>query len=146
MVIEQLKTLYEKLTAKNITAERLWDCYAIKQPSKVKQGMLAQLTDLVSLVRFELGEFDKLEPFADHVRQNFQNWTLKKNAGPIHFTEEQMEWLRLIRDHIISSLSIVPDDLELSPFDKKGGLGGFFKVFGEQYEKILKEMNEILVA
>ena len=75
MVIEQLKALYEKLTAKNITAERLWDCYAIKQPSKVKQGTLAQLTDLVSLVRFELGEIDKLEPFADHVRQNFQNWT-----------------------------------------------------------------------
>ncbi|MBO4630650.1 MAG: DEAD/DEAH box helicase family protein, partial [Lentisphaeria bacterium] len=146
MVIEQLKALYEKLTAKNITAERLWDCYAIRQPGKVKQGTLAQLTDLVSLVRFELGEIDKLEPFADHVRQNFQNWTLKKNAGSIHFTEEQMEWLRLIRDHIISSLSIVKDDLELSPFDKKGGLGGFFNVFGEQYETILKEMNVELVA
>ena len=57
-----------------------------------------------------------------------------------------MEWLRLIRDHIISSLSIVKDDLELSPFDKKGGLGGFFNVFGEQYETILKEMNVELVA
>lgn len=30
IVIEQLKSLYEKLKKKNITVERLWDCYYIK--------------------------------------------------------------------------------------------------------------------
>ena len=35
MVIEQLKSLYEKLKKKNITVERLWDCYYIKFTNKV---------------------------------------------------------------------------------------------------------------
>ena len=146
MVIEQLKALYAKLTAKGITAERLWDCYAIVKPERVKRGTIAQLTDLISLVRFELGYMEKLEPFADRVNFNFMQWTLKRNAGAVHFTEEQMEWLRLIKDHIVSSLSIVPDDLDLSPFDHKGGLGRFYQVFGDQYEAILNELNEVLVA
>ena len=57
-----------------------------------------------------------------------------------------MEWLRLIKDHIATSLSIVPDDLDLSPFDRKGGLGKFYDVFGDAYEGILIEMNLELVA
>ena len=73
-------------------------------------------------------------------------WTLKRNAGAVHFTEEQMEWLRLVKEHIATSLSIVPDDLELSPFDSKGGLGKFYDLFGEQYEDILEEMNIELVG
>ena len=146
MVIEQLKALYAKLTAKGITAERLWDCYAIVKPERVKRGTIAQLTDLISLVRFELGYMDKLEPFADRVNFNFMQWTLKRNAGAVHFTEEQMEWLRLIKDHIVSSLSIVPDDLDYTPFDHKGCLGRFYQVFGDQYENILNEMNQVLVA
>ena len=28
----------------------------------------------------------------------------------------------------------------------KGGLGGFYRVFGEKYQEILDEMNEELVA
>lgn len=146
MVIAKLKELYAKLTAKGVTTERLWDCYGILKPEKVKRGTMAQLTDLISLVRFELGYADKLEPFADRVNYNFMQWTLKRNAGAVHFSEEQMEWLRLIKDHIVSSLSIVPDDLDYTPFDHKGGLGRFYQVFGDQYEAILNEMNEVLVA
>ena len=146
MVIEQLKALYEKLKARAVTVERLWDCYAVIRPDKVKRGTMAQLTDLISMVRFELGYADRLEPFADRVNYNFMQWTLKRNAGAVHFTDEQMEWLRLIKDHIAASLSIVPDDLELSPFDRKGGLGGFYSVFGAQYETILNELNQELVS
>ena len=57
-----------------------------------------------------------------------------------------MERLRLIKDHIASSLSILPEDLDLTPFDRKGGLFGFCEAFGEQYEEILEEMNIELVA
>ena len=146
MMIEQLKALYEKLKAQGITVERLWDCYAIKQPEKVKRGTMAQLTDLISIIRFELGSTSELAPFADRVNYNFQQWTFRRNAGHIQFTEEQMEWLRLIKDHITASLSILPEDLDLTPFDRKGGLLGFYQVFGEQYEEVLQEMNRELVA
>ena len=57
-----------------------------------------------------------------------------------------MEWLQLVKDHIATSLSIQSEDLDLSPFDSKGGLGRFYEVFGEQYEAILVEMNRELVA
>ena len=45
-----------------------------------------------------------------------------------------------------AALSILPEDLEYTPFDSKGGLGGFYRVFGEKYQEILDEMNEELVA
>lgn len=146
MMIEGLKKLYEKLKAEGITIERLWDCYASKYPKQVKRGTMAQLTDLISLIRFEMGYFDHLSPFADRVNYNFMQWTLKKNAGAVHFTEEQMGWLRMIKDHIIVSLSILPEDLDLTPFDHKGGLMGFYNCFGGQYKEILNEMNAELVA
>ena len=126
--------------------ERLWDCYAIKKPEKVKRGTLAQITDLISIIRFEMGHEDKLSPFADRVDYNFMQWTLRRNAGAVHFTEEQMEWLRLIKDHIATSLSIELGDLDLNPFDRKGGLGRFYDVFGDSYEQLLHEMNIELVA
>lgn len=146
MVIEKLKELYEKLKSKGITVERLWDCYAIKRPDKVRRSTIAQITDLISMIRFEMGYADTLVPFADKVNYNFMQWTFKKNAGHIQFTEEQMEWLRLIKDHIAASLSILPEDLDLTPFDRKGGLLGFYDAFGDSYEQILQEMNVALVA
>ncbi len=146
MVLKSLTELYQKLCAKGVTVERLWDCYAIKQPDKVKKGTLAQITDLISLIRFQMGYADTLAPFSDRVNYNFKQWTFRRNTGAVHFTAEQMEWLRLIKEHIITSLSILPEDLEYTPFDSKGGLGGFYRVFGEKYQEILDEMNEELVA
>jgi type III restriction protein res subunit len=146
MMIEQLKSLYEKLKKKNITIDRLWDCYYIKFTDKVKRGTVAQLTDLISIIRFEIGAMDELTSFADRVNANFKEWTFRKNAGYSQFTEEQMEWLRLIKDHIILSLSILDEDLDYTPFDHKGGLLGFYEVFGDNYKNILNEMNVELVA
>jgi type I restriction enzyme R subunit len=52
----------------------------------------------------------------------------------------------MIRDHIAASFHIAPDDLELSPFDARGGLGRFYQLFGPDYETILDKLNERLVA
>ena len=146
MLIDGLKSLYEKLKARGITVERLWESYAIKKPEQVKTGAMAQLTDLISIIRFEMGYVDNLSPFADRVNYNFMQWTFRRNTGAVHFTEEQMEWLRLIKDHIITSLSIEPSDLDLTPFDRHGGLSAFYDAFGDDYEKILEEINIELVA
>ena len=146
MAIDGLKALYDKLKAKGITVERLWDCYAIKKPERVKRGTMSQLSDLISIIRFEMGYTENLAPFADRVNYNFMQWTLRRNAGAVHFTDEQMEWLRLVKDHIAVSLSIETSDLDLNPFDRKGGLGRFYEVFGDQYDAILMEMNVELVA
>lgn len=147
MVISGLKALYEKLKAQGITIDRLWDCYAIAKPDRVRgRSTIHQLADLIAMIRFEMGYGDNLQPFAETVNYNFKQWIFRRNAGAVHFTEEQMEWLRLVKDHIAVSLSIEPEDLELSPFDHKGGLGRFYEVFGEGYQEILDEMNIELVA
>lgn len=82
-----------------------------------KRGTLAQLTDLISIIRFEMGYSDNLAPFADKVNYNFMQWTLRRNVQARGaFSDEQMDWLRLIKDHIAASLSILPEDLDLTPF------------------------------
>ena len=52
----------------------------------------------------------------------------------------------MIRDHIASSIHIDRDDLEMSPFDGKGGLRKMYKLFGTDTDKILDELNDALAA
>ena len=69
----------------------------------------------------------------------------KAKAGT-NFAAEQLAWLNLIRNHIATSLSIEPEDLELSPFNQRGGLGKAHQLFGEQLNQLLEELNETLAA
>ena len=55
-------------------------------------------------------------------------------------------WLNLIRDHIATAISIEPEDLDLTPFNQRGGLGKAHQLFGEQLPKLLDELNEALAA
>jgi type I restriction enzyme R subunit len=71
---------------------------------------------------------------------------LKSRDGSSTFTSDQLAWLYLIRDHIATSLSIEPEDLDLSPFNQQGGLGKAHQLFGDQLPKLLEELNEALVA
>ena len=61
-------------------------------------------------------------------------------------TAEQLSWLRAIRDHIATSLSIELDDLDYTPFNQEGGLGKAHQLFGDQLPKLLEELNEALAA
>jgi type I restriction enzyme R subunit len=44
------------------------------------------------------------------------------------------------------SLLVVLDDLELSPFSQRGGLGRTHQLFGERLPKLLDELNTVLAA
>ncbi len=105
------------------------------------------LTALVALIRRVCGLDQTLTRHSDRVRRNFQNWVLRRHSGAGEkFTEEQMAWLRMIRDHLATSFTIERDDLEMSPFDGKGGLGQMYALFGDGMEDIMTEMNEALSA
>ena len=45
-----------------------------------------------------------------------------------------------------ASLTIEPDDFELAPFSQQGGLGRAYALFGERFERLLRELNEVLAA
>lgn len=104
-------------------------------------------TDNGSRIRRVCGLDKKTAPFAENVRRNFQAWILKRHSGGGQkFNDEQMEWLRMIRDHIAPSIHIDRDDLDMAPFDAKGGLGNMYQLFEESMETMLHEMNQALAA
>jgi type I restriction enzyme, R subunit len=130
----------------SLTPERLWQAYYQVDSKKVRGiSTKRMLTDIVSLLRYELKIDKELAPFSEIINRNFKTWVFKKNAGNIQFTEEQMDWLRMIKDHIASSMKISRESFEYTPFNESGGLGRYYQVFGQDYENILNEMNEALV-
>lgn len=144
-----IKELYEIMCnpPHNFTVKKMWNCYYIKDSSKVRKSEVNQLIDIISIIKYELGQIDTLDSFATRVKLNFKNWMFKRNSSQgYQFNEEQTYWLQMIRDHIISSLTIEEDDFEYAPFDTLGGLGKYYKLFKNDYLNILNEMNVALIA
>ena len=52
----------------------------------------------------------------------------------------------MIKEHISTSASIGISDFELTPFQEKGGAIRANKVFEQQLDKVLEELNGVLVA
>ena len=147
LTLQMIQEVYDALQKRNLSTERLWSAYSFTQKDKVKaKSPVSKLIDIVSLLRFELGIATELAPYSDTVNYNFMRWTMAKNAGNIHFTEEQMNWLRMVKDFIANSLAITTEDLDLAPFNRHGGLGKFYSLFGDGYEELLSEMNLPLTA
>ena len=70
----------------------------------------------------------------------------RHSGGGEKFNEEQMEWLRMIRDHIVSSFHLDRDDLDMAPFNSKGGLGRMYMLFGDKLDSVIHDLNEALAA
>jgi len=144
-----LKELEKKLRDNHAawTEDNLWNAFAVTAPGKVKgRSQAGRFADLVALVRFALEQQPVLAPFADSVTERFNEWLMDKAKSGTAFTSEQLGWLNLIRDHIATAISIEPEDLELSPFNQRGGLGKAHQLFGDQLPKLLDELNEVLAA
>ena len=105
-----------------------------------------ELTAVVSLIRKTCGLDAVLTPYVKTVDKNFQDWVFQKQAGPVKFNKEQMEWLRMIKDYVAASFHIDKEDFDLTPFNAHGGLGRMWQLFGEQTDTIILEMNEALAA
>jgi type I restriction enzyme R subunit len=149
LTLQMIEELYSAMQQAPyfFTVDKLWQAYSVKFSDKVKSlTSTKKLTDIVSIIRFELSYTKELNLYSAEVNLKFRDWMLKKNAGYNPFTEEQTQWLRMIRDHIAASFSITKDDLDLDPFGGQGGLGKFYQLFGNNYEKILEEINVALAA
>ena len=105
-----------------------------------------ELTAIVSLIRKISGLDTTLTAYDKIVDKNFQDWVFKKQAGATKFNEEQMQWLRMIKDYVVNSFHIDKDDFDLNPFNAKGGLGKMWQLFGDKTEIIINELNEALAA
>jgi type I restriction enzyme R subunit len=149
LTYEEIKQLAEviKKPPYALTPELIWQAYEQLEKSKVRQaGPQKLLTNIVSLVRFAIGEKDILEPFSETVNERFSRWLTEQESLGRRFTPEQMEWLVMIKEHISTSLSIGVEDFEYAPFYEKGGRVRVYQLFGQEVNKVLGELNEVLVA
>jgi type I restriction enzyme R subunit len=122
----------------------IWKAY--ENLEKVNGQPKNELIALVSLVRKISGIDTTLTSYEQTVDRNFKDWVFKKQAGTLKFTEEQMQWLRMIKEYVASSFHIDREDFYLNPFNAIGGLGKMWQLFGEQTDEIINELNEVLAA
>lgn len=138
-VMEKLRNDKPELAPMNV-----WRAYEALQ--KCNGSPRNELTAIVSLIRRVSGLDTTLTAYDKTVDKNFQNWVFKKQAGATKFNEEQMQWLRMIKDYVINSFHIDKEDFDLNPFNAHGGLGKMWQLFGEKTEEIIEELNEALAA
>jgi type I restriction enzyme R subunit len=154
ITFKMIKEVMEKLKLEKplLAPDYVWNAYAaLEKVHEKKVHELSrpkdELTALVSLIRRVCGIDDELKPFDKIIDENFKQWIFKQNAGQHNrFTQEQMDWLRMIKDHVVSSYHIEIDDLDYTPFDAQGGRGRMYQLFGKEMEQIIDELNEILAA
>ncbi|WP_373496674.1 type I restriction-modification enzyme R subunit C-terminal domain-containing protein [Aquiflexum sp.] len=148
LTLKMIKDLLEqlKLDRPLLAPSYVWEAY--QQLDQVKENSpKSELIALVSLVRKVGGIDAQLTPYDRTVNQHFQKWIFQQNAGQHNrFTEEQVEWLRMIKDHIASSFHIDIEDLDYTPFDGKGGRGMMWNLFGTEMDSIIEELNKELTA
>jgi len=148
ITFKMIKEVMEKMKLEKplLAPDFVWDAYTQLEEVKSKQPK-DELTALVSLIRRACGIDSNLVAFDKTIDENFKNWIFKQNAGKHNrFDKEQMQWLRMIKDHIVSSYHIEIEDLDYTPFDNQGGRGKMYQLFGNEMEIVIDELNEVLVA
>lgn len=148
ITFKMIKEVMEKLKLEKplLAPDYVWNAYSAVENVKSQQPK-DELTALISLIRRACGIDSELKPFDKTINENFQKWIFKQNEGQHNrFTQEQMDWLRMIKDHVVSSYHIEIDDLDYTPFDAQGGRGRMYQLFGKEMEDIINELNEILAA
>ena len=148
LTYKMVEELYEKMMSAPyfLSNTKLWEAYSTIYGDKVSTRVEDKLADIISLIKFELKQTNELKSFNTTVNIKFKEWCFKQNEGYGEFSEEQMEWLRMIKDHIAISMNIKESDLELTPFNNKGGLAKFFQLFNTKFREILAELNYALLA
>lgn len=125
---------------------RVWQAYALLDECKSQQPT-SELTALMALIRRATGLDKTLTLNSDRVRRNFQTWIMERHSGSGEkFSKDQMEWLHMLRDHAITSFHIDREDLEMAPFDARGGLGKMYQLFGNDMDSLIEELNRELAA
>ena len=110
----------------------------VKDPSRL-------LTNLVQLVRFAIGQDDRLEEFDKVANQRFNLWKGRQLKKGVVFTDEQNEWLERIKDYIVANVSMDKDDIQ-DAMDDKGGILRARAIFGANLEPLLADLSLSLVA
>lgn len=146
--------LYERLKLAGLHIEGLWNAYALTRnsaqtkPVKPLKSTQIKLTNLIQLVRFELGFDDELRDFASVANSRFELFKGRQIKKGIEFSPAQLEFLSQIKDYIIANAYLANDDLQ-GFNDACGDTNGIFvakALFGEHFAPLLDELNLALLS
>ncbi|THV24480.1 DEAD/DEAH box helicase family protein [Glycomyces paridis] len=131
------------------TPEHLWLCYERLGKAAEHPGRGAGIPDLITLIRYELGEDTELKPYQEVVRERFAGWLLRQEQAKVTFTEDQMWWLERICEVVASDIGIEAKLMNEEPFRERGGGRGFKKAMRQAYPDrepldLLTELNREL--
>lgn len=120
---------------------RVYQAYA-ELDGVTKDKPQSDLISLITVIRRATGMDDTLHPYDEMINRNFKQWIFHRIAGPVQFTEQQMEWLRMIRDQIrfLLTIWIMPNLTHVVVG------AGCTRSLGNQYKNFSFEMNNNLVA
>ena len=143
-MIKELAEAIEK-PPYGLSSEEIWQAYERLDKSKVRgAGPKRLLTDIISLLRFQLGQTEMLIPFSESVDERFDEWVEEQERTGREFTSEQMQWLRMMKEHIAASASIEPGDFDNVPFQQDGGRYKAYQLFGKDLDRLLDQLNAVL--
>jgi type I restriction enzyme R subunit len=131
-----------------LTTADIWQSYKRLEASRVRGAPIDQvLTEVVQLVRFSIGIDAVLEPFDARVEQRFNLWVGRQKKKGREFDEEQLLWLKMIKNHIAANIELTMRDfMEMPMFTDLGGLFKAKQLFGPEFDGIVEELQEVLVA
>lgn len=145
-----IRELVERLTDPPLylTTATVWQAYKRLDAARVRGAPVdEQLTEVVSLVRFALGQAIVLEPFGAVVEQRFNLWMGREKRAGREYTPEQEDWLRAIASFIAANAEIAPSDFQEAPsLADKGGILNARALFGTGLNDMLDDLQGALVA
>jgi type I restriction enzyme R subunit len=132
---------------RNWTPDLIWAAYAAIDTTRVRwHNDRRTLTDLVSLIRYTVGQDDLLVPYADKVGERYAGWLRQQEQAGVRLTETQRWWLDRMAQVIAASAGITPDDLDNAPFSERGGIDGAIRDLGPGTADIVDQLNTELTA
>jgi len=133
---DALEELKQKLSS---TSER----FSVDNLQKAHQVKYQKaLVDIISMVKHAAHEQAPLYTAEERVKNAFEKLMSGKT-----FTSEQAQWLERISQHMIANLSIDKDDFEVIPiFTNFGGWGRANRVFNNQLEEMIQDLNKAIAA
>ncbi|MFI7279904.1 DEAD/DEAH box helicase family protein [Micromonospora chersina] len=143
-----IKELADRISRppRNWTPDLIWSAYEALDAGRVRHTERHTLTDLVSLLRFTIGEDDELVPYAERVRERYAAWLLQQRQAGVNFNQVERWWLDRMVEVIAVSAGINPDDLDNAPFTERGGVDGAIRDLGPNAAGLIEQLNAELAA
>ena len=149
LTYEKIDELHDKLISEMPPLEtaNLWRAYKLLQKDKVKEvkDPAKLLTNIVQLVRFAIGQDEKLEDFSSVANSRFELWKGRQIKRGIQFSDEQNQWLEEIKNYIVANAYMELKDIH-EAMQHKGGIIKARQIFGQELQPILDDLSVALVG